>query len=157
MLVHVTCHPEVMARATKLRSRPGAKPAGRLAIEQALEDRGLVRQGDTARMTGRWSLPLLVALVVIELAFFGGYLWISRPQTRFASGFSEEGFRNLKLGVAQTEVVRVLGPPLSRREGERLDKTETIVWYYTEPMAKSFKHRALVFDRSQLLIERVSL
>src|SRR6266481_7199843 len=113
-------------------------------------------QGKTASRTRRWILPLLVVLVITELAAFGGYLWITRPQTRFASDFTEEGFRNLKLRTSQVEVVRILGQPISTREVERLDKTETIVWYYSEPLAKSFKHRALVFDRSQTLIDKVS-
>jgi len=112
--------------------------------------------GKTASTTRRWVLPLLVVIVVTEFAVFGGYVWISRPQTRFAPSFTEEAFRNLKLGSPQAEAVRILGQPLSRREVERLDKTEVIVWYYSEPLAKSFKHRALIFDRSHTLIEKVS-
>jgi len=104
----------------------------------------------------RWSLPLLVALVILELALFGGYLWITRPQTRFASGFNEKAFRALALGIPQQEVTRVLGSPLATREVERRDKSAVTVWYYTEPLAKSFQHRALIFDRSQMLIEKVS-
>jgi len=101
-------------------------------------------------------LPLLVALVIAEVAIFGSFMWITSPQTTFAPGFKEELFRGLKIGTAQTEVTRVLGPPLATREVENRDKTTVTVWYYSEPLAKSFKHRALIFDRSQRLIEKVS-
>src|SRR3989442_14634433 len=103
----------------------------------------------------RWTLPLLIALVIMEIAIFGSYLWISRPQTRFASGFNEKVFRGLELGTSPKDVTRVLGPPLATREVENLDKTTVTVWYYSEPLAKSFKHRALVFDRSQRLVQKV--
>src|SRR5712692_4246801 len=56
----------------------------------------------------RWALPLLVALVIAEVAIFGSFMWITSPQTTFAPGFKEELFRGLKIGTAQTEVTRVL-------------------------------------------------
>src|SRR6266851_2877950 len=75
-----------------------------------------------------------------------------KPQPRWGNGFEKVptkwsiGFENLQ----------VLGPPLATREVENRDKTTVTVWYYSEPLAKSFKHRALIFDRSQRLIEKVS-
>src|SRR5713101_3502608 len=70
-----------------------------------------------------WALPLLVALVIAEVAIFGSFMWITSPQTTFAPGFKEELFRGLKIGTAQTEVTRVLCPPLATREVENRDKT----------------------------------
>jgi len=130
----------------------------RSPAEKEMKDRSRTPMwlGKAASRTRRWVLPLLVVIVITESCIFGGYLWITRPQTRFASSFTEEGFRSLKLGIPQAEAIRTLGEPLSRREVGRLDKTKVTVCYYSEPLAKNFKHRALVFDRSETLIEKVS-
>src|SRR6266850_1069661 len=98
----------------------------------------------------RWMLPvLLVVLISVAGAFFS-IVWSQRPQTRYASGFSERAFASIPVGTSAEEVLRLLGPPLQRKKMSN----GTTVWYYSEGLSKNFDHRALVFDSGGRLINK---
>ena len=94
---------------------------------------------------GRWVLPVLVALVLLTAGTFFYVVWTHRPQTRFAPGFTERGFASISVGATADEVLRLVGPPLSKKE----TSNGTTVWYYSEGLSKNFEHRALAFDKSR--------
>jgi outer membrane protein assembly factor BamE (lipoprotein component of BamABCDE complex) len=105
-------------------------------------------------MTARAKVLLLVliSVLLLEAGAFGSWLWATRSKTEYSTQFNEAIFRSLPNGIYADAVVERLGQPLSRKTFEG-----TEVWYYSQPLGKSFSHRALVFDRKKhILIDRVS-
>jgi outer membrane protein assembly factor BamE (lipoprotein component of BamABCDE complex) len=102
---------------------------------------------------GRWMLPVLLAVVVLVAGTFFSIVWSQRSQTRYASGFSERAFASLPDGTSSEEVLRLLGPPLQRKE----ISNGTTVWYYSQGLSKNFDHRALVFDSGGRVINKTAV
>ncbi len=77
---------------------------------------------------------------------------IEDHDTRYSSGYDEQIFRSLTVGLEQAEVARVLGKPLSTKEfpdGRRC-------WYYSQPGSeyRSYFIRALCFSSAGSLRAR---
>lgn len=73
-------------------------------------------------------------------------------RTRYAAGYTEEGFRSLKAGVSKDDVLRVLGEPLSRRE---IAGGRSIFYYSEQATARdNYLVRNVVFDSQGRLLER---
>lgn len=72
--------------------------------------------------------------------------------TEYAAGFKEQVFRSLEMGIAQDEVKRRLGEPVSTKTFPDGD----ICWYYSRHGAKSKNYfvRLLEFDDKGLLVAR---
>src|SRR5207244_3524589 len=75
-----------------------------------------------------------------------------RPQTRFAPGFTERGFASISVGATADEVLRLVGPPLKKKEMS----DGTTVCYYSEGLSKDFEHRALALDKSGRVVEKTA-
>jgi hypothetical protein len=77
---------------------------------------------------------------------------LDQPQTRFAPAFREEVFRSLDKGATQHQVLKALGPPLSRR----YCSDKTVCWDYSTAAASDTSHfvRVLIFDSSGHLVQR---
>src|SRR2546421_12848814 len=103
--------------------------------------------------SGRWVLPVLVALVLLVAGTFFTEVWSTRPQTRYAPGFTERGFASISVGATADEVLRLVGQPLEKKEMSN----GTTVWYYSEGLSKNFEHRALVFDKSGRVIDKAAV
>jgi hypothetical protein len=77
---------------------------------------------------------------------------LDQPQTRFAPAFREEVFRSFAEGSAQPQMLKALGPPLSRRHCSE----KTVCWDYATAAAADTSHfvRVLIFDGSGRLVRR---
>lgn len=72
-------------------------------------------------------------------------------RTKYAAGYTEEGFRSLKAGASEGEVLKVLGEPLSRRE---IASGRTIFYYSEQATPRdNYLVRNLVFDGQGRLLE----
>jgi outer membrane protein assembly factor BamE (lipoprotein component of BamABCDE complex) len=61
-------------------------------------------------MSRRWGLGLLLASV---MGLFGAWYYLYRDTSIYASRFSEERFVRVRVGMPASEVIDLLGPPLS--------------------------------------------
>jgi|SRR6267142_1587536 len=71
------------------------------------------------------------------------------PQdTEYAAGYSDRAFRRVRVGMAASEVLALLGPPLDKRplEGGR----ETWRWSRS-PGSKSYRVRVAVFEGDRVV------
>jgi hypothetical protein len=106
-------------------------------------------------------------------AFFFAALWIGGGTT-YAPGYSEKAFKQVRKGMTQAEVLKLVGEPLQKRPVERRtwgdsvppqgwpdfpedwvegkpDKGANTVFYYTKPDQSgngSYHERCVAFDRS---------
>jgi hypothetical protein len=106
----------------------------------------------------RRLIVILLCVASVESVAVVSWLWITRPLTRFAPKYDEVVFQSLPLGCTEDYVLKALGPPLQMRL-ERFGSGQgapTIVWYYSQPLAKNFKVRALVFSEQHLLLKKSS-
>lgn len=65
-------------------------------------------------MRQRWLLKILGGVLASTLALVLLVLWMTRPQTKLAAGFSEAAFRAIQPGQPEADVIHNLGEPLAR-------------------------------------------
>lgn len=83
-------------------------------------------------------------------------IFVGETDTRWAPSYSWTAFRRVQVGDTQTDVVRVLGEPLEKREDLR-DGKLVVYWMYTDSPTKSHFHmRRLLFDDAGRVIRKVS-
>lgn len=89
-------------------------------------------------------------------AALGELLWplITKHDTEYAPGYSEEVYRSLKLGARQEAVEQALGPPLKAKEFP----DGLTYWYYSRHGQRfdSYFVRILGFDQDGRLVTRRS-
>jgi len=81
----------------------------------------------------KWGLRILaVAALLAVLVVAAALWWSSRDTTVYASGFTDEAFEKIQLGMAVEDVYALLGQPLGVREEDSLER-----WCYGEaPMVR---------------------
>lgn len=83
-----------------------------------------------------------------------GTLWLlDRDDTRYAPRYSYGTFRSVRPGTTATQVVELLGEPLSKHSLPR----ERTGWYYSAPgSSQDYRVRALIFSADGRVVARES-
>jgi hypothetical protein len=105
------------------------------------------------RMSLRRSM-VLIALIAVCLSI-GCYFARNPPldpllsiilghETIYSDGFNEEGFRGVRVGMTQGEVVRLIGQPLGRNS---VIEPGRVVWFFSKPVSgtSNYWDRHVVF------------
>ena len=81
----------------------------------------------------KWALRILAMVTLTVVVVTAAALWwSSRDTTIYASGFTDEAFERIQLGMAVEDVYSLLGRPLGIREEDSLER-----WCYGEaPMVR---------------------
>lgn len=109
------------------------------SADEVYDLRGGAQPSDVTRGVKGWLANLILPIVYDE-------------KTRYAPGYSEVAFDALSYGSTEGDVLKALGPPLSRREisGDR------VILHYSEQLSQTDNYlvRNLVFDAGGRLIDR---
>lgn len=74
-----------------------------------------------------------------------GYLLapIRKPDTEYAPGYTEKGFREVRLGQTRDDVIALLGQPLHKRS---VRKGAAEGWLYSQsPGSRDYRYREIQF------------
>jgi inner membrane protein len=75
---------------------------------------------------------------------------VLREDTEYANGYSEAWFRTVKLGAAQDDVRRLLGPPLSEVHSQA--DASAVCWVYSRsPTNRAFRARGFCFSKGKVV------
>lgn len=75
------------------------------------------------------SFVVLSAVLIRTEVFSWLTMFLFEAETHYAAGYSEKGFRNIRIGMTGEQVLAILGAPLSKDTRDRCD-----AWVY-EPVA----------------------
>lgn len=112
----------------------------------------------TSRVTTPWSRNVFTAIWLVLTwliasdrpigdAILGAVL---REDTEYANGYSEASFRTVKLGAAQDDVRRLLGPPLSEVHSQA--DASDVCWVYSRsPTDRAFRARGFCFSKGKVV------
>lgn len=110
----------------------------------------------------RRALVIACSLVAAGVAIFillpidgyGGWVLsflADKEDTVYASGYSDEGFRRIRPGMSEQEVVDLLGAPLEKYSFEDDHGVQRVGWRYSKSAhGQSFRIRAVVFDEGRV-------
>jgi hypothetical protein len=101
---------------------------------------------------------LLLILVVLALGFLHFYLldgldgWFfslpGKEATYYSKGYSDSGFRRIKIGMSEEDVLTILGEPLARQETPEEKQTS---WRYSgRRIDTDYRERVIIFENGKV-------
>jgi SmpA / OmlA family len=104
----------------------------------------------------RALLLLLFALLALGLLHFylldgldGWFFSLSGEEaTYYSESYSDRGFRQVRIGMSEEDVLAILGEPLSRYSPP--DETQTSWQYSGRRVDASYRERVIIFERGRV-------
>jgi hypothetical protein len=103
------------------------------------------------------GLVFLAALVALQLALLDGLEGVLlslmvQEDTQYSPGYSDRGFRAVRMGMEASEVERLLGKPLNQRV-----KPDETYWYFARsPGSTHYRVRIIRFYSNGRVREKLS-
>jgi outer membrane protein assembly factor BamE (lipoprotein component of BamABCDE complex) len=96
-------------------------------------------------MTPRARRTAASGIVALVLLVFAGWFLLYRDTSVYAPGFTQRAFEQVRPGMTQSEVRRLLGEPLGSRGR---------AWYYSDPSNHGVYHAKIIVFSEDLRVSR---